>query len=53
MALARTSMVRHFDGLNDPRRERGQLHNLCDMITIPLCAVICGAESWGGCGGVS
>ncbi len=46
MALAQTSVVRHFGGLNDPRRERGRRHNLCDMIAIALCAVICGAESW-------
>src|SRR5260370_25468763 len=46
MALTQTSVVRHFGGLNDPRRERGRLHNLCDMIAIALCAVICGAESW-------
>jgi predicted transposase YbfD/YdcC len=46
MALAQTSVVRHFGGLNDPRREKGRLHNLCDMIAIALCAVICGAESW-------
>jgi predicted transposase YbfD/YdcC len=46
MALAQTAVVRHFGGLNDPRRERGRLHNLCDMIAIALCAVICGAESW-------
>lgn len=46
MALAQTSVARHFGGLNDPRRERGRLHNLCDMIAIALCAVICGAESW-------
>jgi predicted transposase YbfD/YdcC len=46
MALAQTSVVRHFGGLNDPRRERRRLHNLCDMIAIALCAVICGAESW-------
>src|SRR5271169_5034175 len=46
MALARTSVARHFGGLQDPRRKRGRLHNLCDMIAIALCAVICGAESW-------
>src|SRR5260370_6835681 len=46
MALAQTSVARHFGGLNDPRRERRRLHNLCDMIAISLCAVICGAESW-------
>jgi predicted transposase YbfD/YdcC len=46
MSLAQTSVVRHFGGLNDPRREKRRLHNLCDMIAISLCAVICGAESW-------
>jgi predicted transposase YbfD/YdcC len=46
MALAQTSVAQHFGGLNDPRRDKGRLHNLCDMIAIALCAVICGAESW-------
>jgi predicted transposase YbfD/YdcC len=46
MALAQTSVVCHFGGLRDPRREQGRLHNLCDLIAIALCAVICGAESW-------
>ncbi len=46
MALAQTSVAQHFGGLNDPRREQRRLHNLCDMIAISLCAVICGAESW-------
>ena len=46
MALAQTSVVRHFGGLNDPRHKQKQRHNLCDMIAIALCAVICGAESW-------
>ena len=46
MALAQTSVVRHFGGLPDPRQKRRRLHSLCDMISIALCAVICGAESW-------
>jgi predicted transposase YbfD/YdcC len=46
MALAQTSVVRHFGGLKDPRVVRRRAHNLCDMIAIALCAVICGAESW-------
>ena len=44
MALAQTSVVRHFGGLNDPR-ERGRLQRVCDMIAVALCAVICGAEA--------
>ena len=46
MALAQTSVVRHFGGLADPRVRRRRVHNLCDMIAIALCAVICGGESW-------
>ncbi|SRR5579871_499143 len=46
MALAQTSVVRHFGGLQDPRSTRCRLHNLCDLIAVALCAVICGAESW-------
>src|ERR1700716_4098079 len=46
MALAQTSVARHFGGLDDPRGQRRRLHNLCDMIAIALCAVICGAEGW-------
>ena len=46
MPLAQTSVVRHFASLPDPRVKRKRLHNLCDMIAIALCAVICGAESW-------
>ena len=36
----------HFAGLEDPRVERTKLHPLLSVITIALCAVICGAESW-------
>src|SRR5947207_2004062 len=46
MALASTSIVRHFGGLRDPRVARRRLHSLCDLIAIAMCAVICGAESW-------
>jgi hypothetical protein len=46
MSLPKTSIVRHFAGLPDPRLKPNRLHQLCDMIAIALCAVICGAESW-------
>ncbi len=36
----------HFAALDDPRVERTKLHPLLSIITIALCAVICGAESW-------
>lgn len=35
-----------FLALQDPRIERTKLHELLDMITIAICAVICGADDW-------
>ena len=35
-----------FQGLDDPRVERTKLHGLLDIITIAICAVICGADDW-------
>lgn len=37
---------RRFAALDDPRVERTKLHDLLDMITIAICAVICGADDW-------
>lgn len=35
-----------FGALEDPRVERTKLHQLLDIITISICAVICGADDW-------
>lgn len=35
-----------FDGLPDPRLDRNKLHGLTDILTIALCAIISGAETW-------
>jgi predicted transposase YbfD/YdcC len=35
-----------FAALRDPRVERTRRHELLDIITIALCAVICGANNW-------
>lgn len=35
-----------FGALSDPRIERTKLHQLMDIITIAVCAVICGADDW-------
>lgn len=35
-----------FEDLQDPRREQGRHHKLIDIITIAICAVISGAETW-------
>ncbi len=43
-----TSIGAHFAPLTDPRADRGQDHLLLDMVTIALCAVICGADGWVG-----
>ena len=36
----------HFAHLQDPRVEGMSRHNLLDVVTMTLCAVICGAEHW-------
>ncbi len=36
----------HFLGIEDPRIDRTKRHNLIDIITIAVCAVICGADGW-------
>lgn len=44
--MNKTSIEDVFSQLEDPRREHGQLHKLIDIITIAVCAVISGAETW-------
>jgi predicted transposase YbfD/YdcC len=41
-----TSIGAHFAPLTDPRADRGQEHLLVDIVTVALCAVICGADGW-------
>src|SRR5512142_2222871 len=45
-ALIGRSLTEHFAHLEDPRVERTKVHLLLDIVTIALCAVIAGAESW-------
>lgn len=40
------SILERFADLPDPRVERTRLHRLQDIVTIAICAVICGAEGW-------
>jgi predicted transposase YbfD/YdcC len=40
------SIADHFKQISDPRMERRKQHELLDIITIALCAVLCGAETW-------
>ena len=36
----------HFATLPDPRSDHTKRHQVLDILTIALCGVICGAESW-------
>ena len=40
------TIAEHFTEIEDPRVERTRQHKLIDIITIAICAVICGAEGW-------
>ena len=40
------SLLKHFESIDDPRREYLIEHQLLDIIAITICGVICGAESW-------
>lgn len=50
MSTARTrkppTIAAHFDDLEDPRRTFLNDHPLINIITIALCAIIAGAETW-------
>jgi predicted transposase YbfD/YdcC len=46
MATAPLALKKHFARLPDPRLQRRRRHLLLDIITIALCAVICGADTW-------
>lgn len=42
----RTTISEHVATLIDPRRDHLKAHRLEDILTIALCAVICGADDW-------
>ncbi len=44
--LAGCAFRRHFADLPDPRVERCKRHPLLDVVTVALCAVVCGADTW-------
>jgi len=39
------TIAKHFSALEDPRRENRR-HLLLDIVTIAICAAICGADTW-------
>jgi len=40
------SIVRHFEGLPDPRTGNAKAHIFLEILIIAICAVICGADGW-------
>jgi len=40
------SLREHFAAVPDPRIDRTKRHQLVDILTIAICAVLCGADSW-------
>jgi hypothetical protein len=40
------TLQEHFASLEDPRVDRTKHHQLLAIITIALCGVICGADTW-------
>ncbi len=42
------TLIDHFTNLTDPRIDRTKEHKLIDIVTIAICAVICGADTWVG-----
>lgn len=43
---APSGLLRYFSELEDPRMNRTKQHELTDILTIAICAVICGANGW-------
>jgi predicted transposase YbfD/YdcC len=43
---SKITIAEHFSEMEDPRLERSIQHKLIDIITIAICAVICGADTW-------
>ena len=39
-------LAAHFGVLKDPRKAKGKQHRLRDIMTLTICAVICGADSF-------
>jgi hypothetical protein len=39
-------IVRHFEGLSDPRIGNAKTHIFLKILIIAICAVICGADGW-------
>lgn len=45
-SLRQTSIMSCFSIIPDPRKERNQVYNLFDVITIAILGILCGADDW-------
>ncbi len=41
-----SAITEHFAALTDPRIDHTKRHHLLDLLTIALCAILCGADEW-------
>lgn len=41
-----SATYKHFENVTDPRVDRGCNYPLIEMIFVPLCATLCGADGW-------
>lgn len=44
--MASISLLKHLEGLPDPRMERTKRHQLLDIVTIAICAALSGCDEW-------
>ncbi len=42
----KSSIEQFFSNISDPRSKRNQRHQMIDIFSIAICAIICGAEYW-------
>lgn len=45
--MAISPLKEHFRSLKDPRAQHSIDHLLLNMVLVTICAVICGADTWG------
>ena len=46
MSMHGGTISEHFLSITDPRVDRTKRHQLIDIITIAICGILCGANSW-------
>jgi len=42
----RIALMTHFADVTDPRRDQGKRHLLSDMLTLTICGILSGANTW-------